>query len=578
MLLAVTALAGCTDSSDYDNNTQETVAVGLSFSVSSSAGHAASRLHPTVIQDNTAFRGIQGLRIIPFGVRGAITSSDMPKAFQIDGVADADYDRRESANAWFYYYEHCSFTSGTASFLAYGRAVPATDPLNGSSEIANKAYNGSIVADIDPSGIPAKTGFTLEQILTDNTAPDEAVALANYLSGIANTVGDGDGYSAERVWSLTSEPSLKSLFLSFTNQTNDGTQPFAGSGRNVSAHIAALRLLLDGVTVSTTEHQALLDKLKEKTSAEMPAALREYPAAEGLPDGAAVLRWNGSAFVAETETTTLAHINNISRYAYPAELYYYGNSQIYTSNNGVGGTAYAAATSWAGVLDNYEYKDGAVISTNTRAVALVDPLQYAVACLRLNIKGTTTTLTDAKGTAITVGSTTFPLTGIIVGGQMPLGFDFKPKTPYSELEARFVYDKHVTDGSGNTIYLTAGSGVTESTATLVLQSYDDNEVPVVLEFANNSDKDFTGLNGKIYRGTRFYLVGVIKPSDASSGVSAATEGRVFTRDYTTSLTVKIESLAKAYNVLPDLLTPRLEMGVQFMTQWIQSTPTDIQLD
>ena len=55
------------------------------------------------------------------------------------------------------------------------------------------------------------------------------------------------------------------------------------------------------------------------------------------------------------------------------------------------------------------------------------------------------------------------------------------------------------------------------------------------------------------------------------------EKRVFTQDYTTTLSVKVESLKKAYNVLPDLLSPSLEVGIQITNKWIQSTSTTVPL-
>ena len=572
------AMTSCSNDVFNSDEANQDVTVDMAFSVSSQLHQPSTRLVPEIIQDNTAHRGIQDVYVIPFRATRKIEATDHPTAFQVNGISNYDFDRQAASDAWFYYYEGCSFERGTASFLAYCRATKATDPQNSNSEIANKAYNGSLVTNIAATEPPSETSFALESIVPNNNVPTIAQQLANYLTNIATTMGDYESGGAERVWSRTSEPTLKVLYLSFINQTNEGPFPFAGSGPNVNAHIAALRQLLDGVTVTTPAHQSLLDALKAKVASGLPAELQNYPASIGLPDGAAVLRWNGTAFEVETQTTTLAYINNISRYAYPAELFYYSNSQIYTSSNKIDNTYYSAATEWGSLLNNFEYKTGSIVTTNTQSVALIEPLQYAVACMKINIKATNTTLPDAIGTAIPVESFSFPVTGVIVGGQLPLGFDFKPKAPYSELEARFAYDHHVKDKDGNTIYMRSGSGVSETLSTLVLQSYDEKEVPIVVEFTNNSDKDFIGLNGKIYRGTKFYLAGVIDPAEAAEGAAAEAQGRVFTQDFTTSLTVKVESLAKAYNVLPDMLTPRLEIGIQLVPEWIQSTPTDVQLD
>jgi hypothetical protein len=54
--------------------------------------------------------------------------------------------------------------------------------------------------------------------------------------------------------------------------------------------------------------------------------------------------------------------------------------------------------------------------------------------------------------------------------------------------------------------------------------------------------------------------------------------RVFTQDYITTINVTVESLANAYNIVPNLLSPRIEIGVQLVTAWEQATPTNLQLE
>ena len=39
----------------------------------------------------------------------------------------------------------------------------------------------------------------------------------------------------------------------------------------------------------------------------------------------------------------------------------------------------------------------------------------------------------------------------------------------------------------------------------------------------------------------------------------------------------VSSKENAYTCIPDLLEPRLEIGVQVVTKWIQSTPTTVKL-
>jgi hypothetical protein len=53
---------------------------------------------------------------------------------------------------------------------------------------------------------------------------------------------------------------------------------------------------------------------------------------------------------------------------------------------------------------------------------------------------------------------------------------------------------------------------------------------------------------------------------------------VFTQDQTTTAKLRVDGLAKAYNVMPNLLSPRLEIGVTLTTDWEQTTPTIVVME
>ena len=235
---------------------------------------------------------------------------------------------------------------------------------------------------------------------------------------------------------------------------------------------------------------------------------------------------------------------------------------------------------WQSVLD--KYNAGGVVTENTKAVAIVDPMQYAVACLQIKLKKVPATLKDSQGNNITVTEKAFPLTGIIVSGQHTVDFDFKPQKDENMLLSpeRFIFDNQVktntntADGTSDYFYLSPTIDESAPTQTLVLQSDEsDADVNIILEFENNSDTDFYGAqNGIIYRGTKL-TAKVNRPTERTKDF----ENRVFTQDFTTSLSMKVESLEKAYNVLPDVLAPSLEVGIQVTRKWIQSTTTTVAL-
>ena len=315
-----------------------------------------------------------------------------------------------------------------------------------------------------------------------------------------------------------------------------------------------------------------------------------YPNNLDLPDGAAAVLWdmtaeeNQGAFVPKTVTTLDAPINTINRFAYPPELYYYSNSRIKTSNTEILANDYKLYPQWTDVLDNlYPYGD-AVVSGNTKAVAIKEPLQYGVAHLSATIASISSSLPDADGNLIEVGATSFPVTGIIICGQRPVDFEFKVKTTATGEttgDELFIYDRHLNTNTGGTpFYLKFGDPASGPFETLALQNEDGKDVTIMLELENRSDKNFKGEDGIVYKGTKFYLTGQVKLSGGSDTSVSASEKedvkkRVFTQDHTTTVTMKVQTLAHAYNVMPNILSGRLEIGVDIKLDWVGTTPTTV---
>ena len=258
-------------------------------------------------------------------------------------------------------------------------------------------------------------------------------------------------------------------------------------------------------------------------------------------------------------------------------------------------SVYQKATTWDEVLERY--KTGTVVNSNTKSAAMVSSVQYGVArlCVKLGIMDLMTIpLVDANGEMVTFDNSYYPLTAVIVGGQYPVGFDFRPETvqawPTAEKDQKtladqmfFAYDTQVkTKKTGDTYdyyYLNSTADMVASTNTLVLQTYEKENVKIVLEFENRSNKKFMGHDGIVYPGTKFYLIGEVNPSyptTAQTVKSAENQDRVFTQDYITTFNVRIESFKFAYNVMPDLLASKMEIGVK-VAQWESIRPTTVEL-
>ena len=505
-------------------------------------------MKPRQISANThraaTFQGMDLLVAIPFRTNNAAVAVTDEPLIDLVGAAE-DPNRVENHNN--YYVDHCQLMTGTNRMLVYGKSKPVD---------TNPAINGKL------SDLPTKRTKTeniMFSLVSMHSNPleidDDATALANYMTNIANTSG----------WSTTEDPTLKSYYLDFIRSDGDDGGLMSGAAANIKAFVAALKALLTG------KDDDLSKAIKNNIDANSSIEDNEYPRSIGLPDGAAVIRWTGNKFEVRTTTTTLDNINGINRYTYPAELVFFTDSPIRTSAEEVSKTTYqnmAANMPWATFLGQH-YNGSTAVNTNTKAVAVENPLQYGVANLQLTLTSMAATLRDAKDMPVTNADMThLPLKGVIIGGQHTVGHNMKPRGEQTDVDGRFIYETTVD----NTSIATQGY----KTNTLVLQSYDDEKVPVILEFENKTGHAFIGKDGVVYPDMRFYLIGVIDPADKKEAGKDYTN-RVFTQDYTTTMSMSVTSLANAYTSMPDLLAPRLEVGVQVVTKWIQATTTNVEL-
>ena len=494
----------------------------------------------------------------------------------------------------FYHFGYCSMPPLTNECLVYAKAE---DIPHGNLAV----YNGSLNT-VNPSEVQSKNDiqFSLEPILDatearesgDNLATWEIEAwnLANALTAIVNNShNEGNTLS----WETSTNAILKNLFQRFTNNGAD----LPGSAASVKQWMLSLKEAADSYltnppTTIGDDEKALLAIIKAKadekaaTITVSPETLPTlYPRDINLPDGAAALRWTGNKFVPQMQTTTLDDINSVSRFVYPPALYYFVESGIWTSTGKVTFEDYKGKSHWKSTTENDDdavqplFPAGGTVMTNTKTVAIADPLQYAVAHLTMEVKADAEYLEYGAGNTKTIPISDLTLKGVIIGGQRSVGYDFKPISN-SLYDVNFVYDSQVS-GALNT----AG----DTYHTLVLQSYDGEDVNIILEFEYSPEetteettektRGFKCLNGYVYPGTRFYLVGVLDPSKGvpPNGLTeeekAELKKRVFTQDHTNTINMTVKSLEKAYNVLPSLLSSSLEIGVMITPQWISAEPS-----
>ena len=562
---AAVILTGCTDHDEIIGS-GESVRVELAYTLSSSVSGRNTRQNNDLVQNTSdSERQPSSLHVI---------------AMQDDKLMRSDVSWEEPVSkpgvgekpaSLLYHSHYCDMAFGVNRCLVYGDVINAS-----SGDIDQKVYNGSLIksslTSVTTQNDLRNISFSLESIYNSNVAPEEATPLATALTTVA-TIPD---------WVGSNNNILKNLRQNFINHGFN----LPGSAASVKKWLEALASAAEsyGTIGLPSAETAILNTIKTTAENQADAITitdNSYPRNLYLPDGAAALRWveSANAFQPEMQTTTLDNINSVSRFAYPAALYYFIDSKIKTSNSKVnytndfdGVTTDETETAWNKVLKSFEH-DEASITSSTKSIAVKEPVQYAVAQLHVTLKANGTTIKDDANNDITIGTSAFKLTGVIICSQRPVNYLFE-QASNSDVDVKFIYDSQVND-----CYLTTTER--EACNTFVLQSFDGEDVNIILEFEYVDKEDaqtFKCVDGYVYPGTRFYLVGKVEALKGDQVTESEETHRVFTKDYITTVNMVVTSLAKAYNVLPNLLTSNLEIGVETTPDWIAVTPTVVRME
>ena len=489
------------------------VAVELALSVSTTQDNASAttRMASSKVHQ-TAFGGIQDIRLIPLN-----------SELQVHGDMLTGLERIEGKR--HYFSENVTeLNIGTTCFLCYANA---TDNAGGVTATFPTSVSHVDLDDISFSPVP---------IVTSSSDYSLAEAMAQYLTNIAQAEG----------WSGCSY----NLGQYYSNFINNG-HIIAGSSANIKALVAETRAKVEAANENPTVENAVKDAIDAVPEGLWPTNKGdEYPAVIGLPDGAAAMQWNGTKFVVLKQSVGSTPLSDHSRFVHPAPVYFYIDSPIQTATTSQK-AAYTANETWSTILGGYS---GTVVESTTRSVAIEEPLNYAVGCLAVTIQASDDKLKDNSETPqeITLSDETFPLKGVLLGGQYQQNYQFVPVVGTATDAEKILYDQDITG-------ITLTKSESAKFYTLAFQSRDEMPVDIVLEFENNSGQDFKGENGGIvYKNTRFYLMGQLWP-DPERGEDEWK--RVFTKDYMTTIHLTIQSLKNAYNVIPDMKTATYALKV-----------------
>lgn len=534
LLLASAGLASCSSDDTFSGSKgQSGEPVKTQFAISVPAGKAG-RLAQNIVQGQNpaVFRGMNNINLISFNAAPAAGGTGT-EVIKLGSILDNELQANTSAKV---YYE-VPIAVGTTNFLFYGEAYSATP--NAKTDGALKATIGKSVDGIK---------FELQSIATNAENDSEVATLKAALNQVA---GATDGTTAWK--DATSD--LKKYYEALISLK-------AGSATSVKLALADLKA---GVEKATATGEG---DLKTAISNAIDAALASiadctYPQNVGLPDGAAQLKFEGGSF-SYIDSKNIGNLSytSMDHFVYPASLYYMANTDIKTADTRLSDRY---STNWETCLGLYSGV-GKVTAT-TQSVALVEQVKYAVGRFDVAAKFSASSINDNVGESIAVitAEDSITLDGILIGGQKNADWQF---APLASSEEYTIYDASVT----STKLGTADIASKIMAQSLALPTKAGDNVNFALELTNNTDKAFTGIDGIVPAGAKFYLVGQLVPQEGKA------DNKVFAQAYNTKANVTISSLAHAYNCIPDLKNPKLELGLSVKLEWTEGLVQDITID
>ena len=567
-LLTSVAFTSCKDKNNEPVQKVEEVKTEFSIALPNQLTNGGPNKMPstTVQKDGiTDFQGMTGITLIPYSTQGTINPAN--DRLGTTNIELSEISSGLGTNSYAKVYEDVSIPLTTASFLFYAKS--AAEETNKTKKFNNGsllAKNSSTTNAFDfANEDPANLTFALEPIAADyaNSLTGSATGkkLLDYLNAVAAAT---DGSKAWYAYTDGDHAAMKAMFDTYSSLkylSSFGVARMMSDLHESLSPLASTNTLAANI-IDAIEHNSIVEEVVSH-KVKLYSDCTEYPAEIGLPDGAISIKWVGSTtnqFV-EGDYPNMTHPEN---FTYPSHLWYYVNSTIQTSNTSKK-TMYDNTNSWGDILTAHD--DATAVNSLTRAVAVVNPIQYSVARLDVTVKLANNSMADnsahAEGIATPVNVTAgFPVTAVFIGGQGNVGYDFTPAAAGTYT----IYDKKMATPAS----MTATTSATAVNHTLVLETVANTKVRVAIEMINDLSVDFYGFDDQLIpKGGKFYVVAELDPRATASGGDNATETdyKVFKQDFTTKANLTLQNLQKAYSTLPDLRTPELELGFSVNLEW-----------
>lgn len=625
-LLSTAGLVACSSSDDVTdapvNPTYDGKSVKTQFAINiATPSNSHTRMSAVNTQNNNGnYLGMTNVRLLTLSAAPNDNQALLSALALTDPstIYTSENPRKSS-----HIYQDVNIPLTTSNFLFYSTRKDLGET------ITEKAQTGAIKSDLfaNKNLTVANTkdiSFKSEPIVSEsNSITSEQTAFAAYLNKVVATQDDqGNEWSEISADNST----LKQAYNNFIGKYLNAQR--AGSAEAVRLQMQALYNIANPIAGNTNaSDNALAIKLCENilnTSASAVNSIKftadngiltydssvgdnisNFPCKQGLPEGAALLTWNGTSFKYEYNTNpeigSGANKINISNITYPLPIVYFDNTPAKANNAEINPwpetTSAWDNNAWNGWNDE--------VSATTRSIALQNNINYGVAALKTVVKCDAAALEDNRDVyipnsgnqSISVPSGGFKVTGILIGGQPnTVNWQFINTSTDAESRKYVVYDKET---NGVTAEASAAYS-TNAIYTLVFDNWknsDQEKVTFALEL-ENGDVEFYGQEGVIAKGQKFYLIGQLDPATGSSiswptytGESntlpnsyegrypvKAGDNRVFVQDFTTLAQVNIKSLKNAYVTIPDLRATKLQLGLSVDLTWQTGLTFDVNIE
>lgn len=521
----------CTSDDEVANEKIDQKEVKTRFALSLT-NSVKTRMDANLAQVDEQFRGMSGIQVFTFNddVTANSTIANNP-------IALADFTEFYAANVNAQVYTDVTIPVGTSDFLFYGK-------------IADNGGEGELIASYDKETL--ELGASVADAINFDLVP--IVEDIDFSGGDDIVAGLNAVYAA-----IPEDASWDGLRAAFESLK-------AGSWCSVAAFMEDMyQAVVAGDPNETTITGAIQNAGFVTDNGYAVVKDNGFPRDLGLPDGAVQVAFADGEFAYTYPSVDGMDVPAMTAYTLPAELYYTVNTKGVIDEETTHAPNFNNYEVWNDVITTEYAENVAPVTLTTKSVVLLDQVQYAVGRLDATVKVSAETVKDSGaegGVAnyVAVPADGYPVTGILIGGQKQVTWDF---TPVEDADEFTIYDANV---EGAAVVGTAS----EPMYTLALETASDQVVNIAVEFENTGD-DFYGVNHQVIpAGTKFYLVAQLDPTKAKNYASGELD-KVFFQDHATKLDLTIGelSLQNAYNVVPDLRSPKLEFGLSVNLEWLE---------